>query len=351
MNIGKSRMDYLDLGKGICMILVVWIHCTKNITNPFENLLQSTLMPFYFFLSGMFFKEGDNFKTFLLNKINKLIVPFVFFFITGVLLELIMVQYEYMFKGIDYSVSNLRSYIFDIPFGEKVTFNLTLWFLLCLFEINILFYFMLKLFKKNIFILAASSLLFSFIGYKIGNPHILFIDSAFSVAFFFFIGYFIKNYTSLFKIENKNTNNILAVVSVIILGIISLIAKPFYIGTNEYHNYFFPTFILSTASIISVLLICKKINKISFINYIGNYSIITLGIHMLVIRVFTSLIRDYISIIWIADVLSFIINIICCIIITKFLVKYMPAFVAQKNLITIDFTNKTIKQTEAPKEI
>ena len=137
----------------------------------------------------MLFRSSE----YLINKINKLIIPFIFFFVIGIIVELIMVQYEYVFKGIDYSVSNIRSYIFDIPFGERVTFNLALWFILCLFEVNIIFYFIHKFFKNNIFILAAVSLLFSFLGYIAGNPLIMFLDSAFSVTLFFFSGYFIKN--------------------------------------------------------------------------------------------------------------------------------------------------------------
>ena len=159
-------------------------------------------------------------------------------------------------------------------------------------------------------------------------------------------GYFIKNYTSIFYIQSEKTNNIIFFVSVMILLLLIFIGKPFYVGRNEFHASFIQTFIFSNAAIISLLFVCKKINKISFLDYMGKYSIVTFGVHVPVLRIFKSILKDNIQIVWLSEVLLFVISITCCAIITKYLIKYMPAFIAQKNLINIDFSNKTIKSTE-----
>lgn len=54
----KSRIEYIDLMKGICITLVVLIHCKISFDNEhIVNMLEHLRMPLYFFLSGLFFKK------------------------------------------------------------------------------------------------------------------------------------------------------------------------------------------------------------------------------------------------------------------------------------------------------
>lgn len=80
MTKNSGRIEYIDLMKGICITLVVIVHC--NVSFPYEilnNLLQNLRMPLYFFLSGLFFKEYGCFSHFLIKKVNKLVIPYLFF--------------------------------------------------------------------------------------------------------------------------------------------------------------------------------------------------------------------------------------------------------------------------------
>lgn len=81
----KKRLEYVDLMKGICITLVVATHCGVCIPHylplgfEINMALINIRMSLYFFLSGIFFKEYMSFSDFVVRKVNKLIVPYVFF--------------------------------------------------------------------------------------------------------------------------------------------------------------------------------------------------------------------------------------------------------------------------------
>ena len=73
----KERKKYIDIAKGIAMILVIMGHC-KYINNYLHVWLYSFHMPLFFILSGMTFsvKNKPHFKDFLKNKFFKLLIPY-----------------------------------------------------------------------------------------------------------------------------------------------------------------------------------------------------------------------------------------------------------------------------------
>lgn len=84
----NKRIDFVDLTKGICIILVVMAHIDGAFAKFDESSMISCFrMPLYFFISGIFFKSYEGFAGFLIRKINKLLIPFTFFYITAFLLK------------------------------------------------------------------------------------------------------------------------------------------------------------------------------------------------------------------------------------------------------------------------
>lgn len=66
----SKRIEYIDLMKGICIVLIIFIHC--GVTSPSERMnemLADFRVPLYFFLSGLFFKEYGGFIDFCIRKI------------------------------------------------------------------------------------------------------------------------------------------------------------------------------------------------------------------------------------------------------------------------------------------
>ncbi|GFI47337.1 hypothetical protein IMSAGC019_02661 [Lachnospiraceae bacterium] len=54
----NQRKDYLDIAKGIGIILVVWAH----VEGSFYRYITQFHMPFFFFISGMLFTSGGEGK-------------------------------------------------------------------------------------------------------------------------------------------------------------------------------------------------------------------------------------------------------------------------------------------------
>jgi len=76
----KKRIEYIDLMKGICIILVVLHH--GRALDEADVLLHNLVlgrMPLYFFLSGLFFKSYGGFATFATRKFCLLVVPIIVF--------------------------------------------------------------------------------------------------------------------------------------------------------------------------------------------------------------------------------------------------------------------------------
>ena len=133
----KKRLEYVDLMKGICITLVVATHCGVCIPHylplgfEINMALINIRMPLYFSLSGFFFKEYMSFSDFVVRKVNKLIVPYVFFAIF---------PYALLFVIWPETIPQNTQGIY-IPLRLVIEpMNGTLWFLRALFLTYLLYY-------------------------------------------------------------------------------------------------------------------------------------------------------------------------------------------------------------------
>lgn len=141
MNSRANRIEYIDLAKGFCILLVVWGHSMGPLDSP-DYFLKDTLsmfrMPLYFFLSGLFFKPYENFWGFLKRKTNKLLIPFLFWHVLFVL------SVPFVSRTQQFGWHLFWDYI--LPGGDP--HNTALWFLNCLFVLNLVFYLIVTISKK-----------------------------------------------------------------------------------------------------------------------------------------------------------------------------------------------------------
>lgn len=179
----KGRIEYIDLAKGFCILLVIAYHIDE-FHLPFQ-MASLFRMPLYFFLSGLFFKTYSGFKEFAIKKVNRLLVPLLFFYVFG-----------FVYYCIEY---------WDYPSFEAITkedtiyANPPIWFLISLFEVNLLSYAIFKLSRGR---LAVMAVMFAVAGvggyllnvYKINIP--LYVDTSLTCSVFFFMGYVLKHKSS-----------------------------------------------------------------------------------------------------------------------------------------------------------
>ena len=71
----KKRIEFIDLAKGICILLIILGHTGVAVDYPGLTALRT---PLYLTLSGLFFKDYGSFKELLKRKTNRVFIPFIF---------------------------------------------------------------------------------------------------------------------------------------------------------------------------------------------------------------------------------------------------------------------------------
>jgi len=140
----SGRIDFIDVFRGIGIILMVAGHV--GLTSEFSKLIHSFHMPMFFFISGFFFKDNQNFKNVLIKKSRTLLIPY---FVFGIIISIFYIFKEIMFgNGIDASdaVSILKCFLWDNSVGLPPVW--AMWFLTALFFTDI-FYFLISKYIKN----------------------------------------------------------------------------------------------------------------------------------------------------------------------------------------------------------
>lgn len=228
-------------------------------------------MPWFFFKSGMFYKEKE-----LIQNIKvlykKLIIPLIYFTILGIPHFWIILYINDDMNILHYLITPLKNLILS---GNNVA-NMPLWFLLSLFSVTIICGTLFK-YIKPIYVLLISFALAT-LESKL-NIQVPYYISNMLVGISYYSSGFI-----LSKIQNKESIGIICIV----LYLLSILFFPQYVDVRinnlVYGNYIL-WFIISNASCIAYNYIFKIIQMYvpSFIVKIGRDSLVYFAMHWLVI--------------------------------------------------------------------
>ncbi|WP_304977040.1 acyltransferase family protein [Duncaniella muris] len=274
---GSGRIQFVDTAKGICILLVVMYHA--GLVDNDTPCLSMLRMPFYFTLSGLFFKDYGGFRT-ILKKVNKLLVPFVFFYTLSYL----------SFAAIRV----MAGQEVEIPFFAFVTskemVNVALWFLLSLFWTNVCFFMIYKA-SANRYMAVLLSLavgiggMICFDHYAVRLP--LFIDSGIAAVPFYCLGYMLKSTDILYP--NRYDRYALPAAAVLVAAAVLC----FFLGDRPYVSFrtlyigenFLLYYVGAISVVIAFMLLCKTAGAVAGLRYVGRYSLIVLGVHVAVMSV------------------------------------------------------------------
>lgn len=141
-----QRVYEYDLLKGIGILLVLWGHTMAPAI--VHNTIYAFHMPLFFFVSGCLFKQ-DTMINIVKYKARRLLIPwFVFVLILSLILGLIEYFKCHSIQGVMQFYSNdFRMGIYGDR-NSKCMYG-TIWFLVCLFEVMIIYSGMCKLIKSQ----------------------------------------------------------------------------------------------------------------------------------------------------------------------------------------------------------
>lgn len=328
----KKRIEYIDLMKGICIILVVLLHSGVSIPNEsVDTMLRNVRMPLYFFLSGLFFKEYSSFCDFIVRKTNKLVVPYIFFAFFPFALV-------YLFGIIEVPDSKcLPARILYLPLNEP------LWFLRGLFMTYILYYAFHRLSNNwSEVVKLIAVLILSFGGWWVNNHVIQYRDIhlvGVVLSMNVFVPFVALPYFYAAEILRKHDILVMTLSPLKIIAGIVVMCVVWYFTAQPGINYelseFSDNLLLAYVAALSgigvIWLVSYALKKVPVVSYMGRYSIIILGTHMFFIWTFNCLDNR---------IVGFALTIALMPAVIWIFKKCFPYFTAQKDLFYIDDNRK-----------
>lgn len=296
LNRKENRISRIDAIKGLGIVLVIAGHIYRS--DLIVGIwIFSFHMPLFFFLSGYLLHYGRDLRDFIKRKVNSLLLPFIMFALIGLIVSCIIPVWR---NGITYDVAFKQLYLGRLEFLHVGQ----IWFLLCLFEVEVVFYAMYSLIKgwKCIFkpMMLIGGVMAYFMGYHIKTISQFFlygflpltIDSACMAMFFFMLGVCVRYYDErecFFCISPITT------IVILIVTLLSVESNGFVnISALEYHDAI-KYLIFSVLGIYACCGIGKMVESFGFIKYIGRNSLFIFGIHSFPIYLYDYILSEVFS--------------------------------------------------------
>lgn len=271
----SERILWIDMAKGYGILFVIYAH----VGGGWDRIWIYTFhMPLFFFLSGYVFSVNCNFKQFIIKKCKSIVIPYFCLGIPMILFEFIRMIPE------QFTLSVAIHLIKHFVFQQRMW---TLWFIACLFCLNILFYILVNVIKRDLFLVIVS-IIMTVIGlcyYRGGGKPLLWnADVCFMAIPFFTMGYVYKKYVvRIDSLLDKKEINIVLFNLCAVLNLIfgfksldtSLVGLEMY--DSKYGNPFY-TYMAAFAGIVCVVIVAKWF-AIECIRYIGENSMLYYAWH------------------------------------------------------------------------
>jgi acyltransferase len=280
-NLSKSseRLNYIDIAKGIAIILVVFGHTYRN-DDSLKIAIYAFHLPLFFFISGFFFKEDKyhTYRDFIKSKFTSLLLPYLTFYILSYVYWL---AFERFVRPSDAEIpfyKPLIGLILGTDYKDLMRPNGALWFLVGLFCTELIFFSIVKEVKKYvyIFLIVTTIVVIGFILSEFPNLILPFsIKSAFVALGFYGIG---NTFRKTKFLPEKMTNKILLMIILFVIcyyfsslnGIIDM-------DYSKYNNYFL--FLISSVSgLFACLFMSNLIHTNVTLEYFGRNSLIIMGV-------------------------------------------------------------------------
>ena len=195
------RFEYIDIAKGIGILLVVWAHIL--LVGVSHRVIYAFHMPLFFLISGMLFKREKfyGFGDFLKRRAKRLLVPFVIYSVVTWAIWAI-----FRFVRHDSVVSYwdpLLQTVIAKGSGAYMVHNSALWFIPCLFVTEIMYFTFSKLKEVVRLIISCGCAAVSFIlGHYFADDWWFLLPWNFDAALIAVLFYCVGNIFSS-KVSNK----------------------------------------------------------------------------------------------------------------------------------------------------
>lgn len=294
-----------------------------------DNALQSFRVPMYYFLSGLFFKHYSGLVEFLRRKVNNLIVPFVFFHLLGFVVTAIV--HPLLHPGVEFNWQGF-SWLVAPLWTRFWPFTQVLWFLVSLFEVNVIYYYVLSRWLRRWPWRLAVLLLLSVVPLWLAQRGIALpwmLDTALVGLVYFAVGNAVSQAGLLapHRLDRWGMAVFLPVAVGVWLtaGHIDILQQQLPSWTQLY--------LVPVVAILALLWLCKNVTcRVPVVAVWGQYSLIVLGTHDLLLTPLDALLAASAIAPQPLALLKWGITMTAMLVIIPLMVRFLPRFTAQKPL-------------------
>lgn len=327
MEANKKRLKYVDIAKGLGMMMIVWMHVWGN--NFFEftppHLLNSYIrgiyVPLFFVLSGYLIRlDNLNIQKAISKKAKSLLRPFgvvyMFSFAVSVLLAALGIGVKHEFEW-----SNFLN-----PLFSKTFFNGPLWFLLALFWAFALFFLAAKASRGKLQLLSLLTIFIGGVGFYLSHTSIvlpLFMGQGMVACPMLMIGYLIKSYIIRFLISSKSLSLATLIVGALVYA---FAGTELCMQTNTYDGYFLQMLLGVFGGSMAFICFSLLLEKVlPFAEYCGKYSLIVLCFHNFFLIPCTKVTGKFMhdSTLW--ALVNFVVVYLCFLLVIPLVKRYTPS--------------------------
>lgn len=323
----KARLTYVDIGKGLGMMMIVWMHIWGNNAYGFTppHLLNWNIckiyVPLFFVLSGYLISvDVEDYKAAVMKKVKSILRPFavmyVLSFVASFILSLLGIGSKHAFAWTN----------FFNPLLSKTFFNGPLWFLLALFWAFFLLFTIIKACRGKVLLLILVSVAIGCVGFYLGRMKVtlpLFMGQGFVGCPMLIIGYLIKKYIGRHFLGNKLLTFGMAVVGLLLFVAFS---SSLSMQDNAYDGMY-PLFLLGVTGgsvmFISLSVLLEK--YLPFAAYWGRYSLVVLCLHNFILIPVTQVVAKFIHLSAVWAITTFIIVYLAFLVVIPLVIKFAPS--------------------------
>ncbi len=328
-----ERINWIDIAKAITIFCVVFGHTLRG--GMAQQIVYSFHVVVFFFLSGMTCK-ADNLKMRIKNDFLRILFPYYIFGIVSIFIFFLLGNFASAQFDMDVNTSlmkNLWELLYACPIGDKMKFNMPLWFLPCMFATKMIYYALYKLSRGKQSITLGLSVILFFVGVVytwLGGPALPFsISVALKMLLFFTMGRSFFLHLPEVNASRGKAFLLGGLLLIVTVSVAWIFPKVDY-ATDKFPNIV--SFLITALSgSFAICFISMGIGKCGVLESVGKSTLAILLMHKFPVLLFQTMgplkapLTQYDSAIGIASaVLVSIIAVLLCIIVEKIICRYFP---------------------------
>lgn len=262
-----KRLEYIDIMRGIAILLVVFEHCIGSLKNPTAGIILFFHMPLFFFISGSCIKSTGVGKSLYIKKLKTILFP-------QVTLGIICIATTILFDVIIKRTIGITQVDYITPFGN--------WFLPTLFFMEMVMLPIIFNVRDRKFI-GLIALLFFVVFYFTSYTGIQYVQQTLAALVFGLLGYMARPWLDKYN-ESTNKYKGMGWLALLFVALLSTYNDPVGMYINQYGNKLM--FLLtSLIGIYAILDISVSLRNTTFLQWCGQVSIIIYILQFFLVRV------------------------------------------------------------------